>query len=96
MKVEYSRRAVADLRKIAQESASFGEVVVSALEQRLRDMMATISAHPEAAPRLLDRPQIRVMPLVRYPYKIFYRVVGDGVRILHIRHTGRRPWSQYR
>lgn len=96
MRVEYSKRAVADLRKIAQDSVPFGEAVAAALEQRLHDVIATIGAHPEAAPRLLERPAIRVIPLVRYPYKIFYRVAGERVRVLHIRHTGRRPWSQYR
>jgi plasmid stabilization system protein ParE len=28
----------------------------------------------------------------RYGYKIFYRVVGDTVEIMHIRHSSRRPW----
>jgi plasmid stabilization system protein ParE len=36
---------------------------------------------------------MRVMPLVRYPFKIFYRIVGDTVRVLHIRHAARRPWD---
>jgi hypothetical protein len=32
--------------------------------------------------------------LVRYPFKMFYRIAGDAIRILHIRHTARRPWDQ--
>jgi plasmid stabilization system protein ParE len=36
---------------------------------------------------------MRVLPLVRYPFKVFYRIAGDTVRILHIRHTARRPWT---
>jgi len=35
---------------------------------------------------------MRVVALVRYPFKVFYRVVGDTVRIVHIRNTSRRPW----
>ncbi len=31
--------------------------------------------------------------IVRYPYKIFYRVRADIVEILHIRHTSRRAWA---
>ena len=27
----------------------------------------------------------------RYPYAIFYRVAGDAVLILHIRHTAQKP-----
>ena len=30
--------------------------------------------------------------VVRYPYKIFYRVREDAVELVHIRHTARRPW----
>jgi plasmid stabilization system protein ParE len=29
----------------------------------------------------------------RFPRQIFYQVSGDVVRILHIRHTARRPWT---
>ena len=36
---------------------------------------------------------MHVIPLVRYPYKIFYRILADRIRILHIRHTSRRPWT---
>jgi plasmid stabilization system protein ParE len=35
----------------------------------------------------------RVTFVVRYPYKIFYRVRHDIVEILHIRHTSRRAWT---
>jgi hypothetical protein len=36
---------------------------------------------------------MRVVSLVRYPFSIFYRVIDDTIRILHIRHTARRPWD---
>ena len=38
-----------------------------------------------------QRPSVLVMPLGRYPYLVFYEVVGDEVQILHIRHSARRP-----
>jgi plasmid stabilization system protein ParE len=38
------------------------------------------------------RPDVRAVLVLRYPYKIFYRVRGDTVEILHIRHTAQRPW----
>ena len=31
--------------------------------------------------------------VVRYPFRIFYRVRDDTIDILHIRHTSRRPPS---
>jgi hypothetical protein len=51
------------------------------------------ATHRRVPPRLEQRPDVRMMPLVRYPYKIFYRILGDTIRILHIRHAARRPWG---
>jgi toxin ParE1/3/4 len=81
MKVEYSRRAV------SADSRQFGEVVALAVEKRIREIVAILADHPEAYAQVVQRPEMRVVPLVRYPYKIFYRVLEDRVRILHIRHT---------
>ena len=96
MKVEYSARAVADLRKLSADSLAFGEAVAAAVETRLHRIIAHIETHPEAAQRVAERPGVHVVPLVRYPYKIFYRVLSDRVLILHIRHSSRRPWTRDR
>ena len=97
MKVEYSNRALADLRKLSAGSqAIFGHRVAAALEVRIRAIVEQIRQAPESAPQVEQRPGVRVMPLIRYPYKIFYRIVDDTVRILHIRHTSRRPWENER
>lgn len=81
MKVEYSRRATADLRKVGADSRAFGEAVAAAVEARIRKTVERIAEGPEAAPRVVERPGVRVVPLVRYPYRIFYRVLEDRIRI---------------
>ena len=97
MKVEYSNRALADLRKLSAGSqATFGHRVAAALETRIRAIVEQIRQAPESAPRVEQRPGVRVVPLIRYPYKIFYRIADDTVRILHIRHTSRGPWENER
>jgi len=96
MKVEYSRRAIDDLRKAAEESRAFGVAVAESVELRFREIIGRIAEHPEAAAPVIERPGMRVIPLIRYPYKIFYRVFEDRIRILHIRHTSRRPWTRER
>jgi toxin ParE1/3/4 len=96
MKVEYTRQALADLRKISADSRALGEFVPAAVESRIRTIVAHIAEHPEAATPVAERPGMRVVPLIRYPYKIFYRILGDRVRILHIRHTARRSWTRQR
>ena len=63
-----------------------------ALESRIRAVVERISRDPPSAPEVEQRSSIHVVPLIRYPFKIFYRVLDDRVRIMHIRHNARRPW----
>jgi toxin ParE1/3/4 len=94
MKAEFTNRAVGDLPLISAHSRKeFGASVAAALELRIRKAIEQIADAPESAPRVEQRPSMRVLPLMRYPFKVFYRVVGDTVRIVHIRHTARRPWT---
>jgi hypothetical protein len=45
-----------------------------------------------AGERRDGRQTVRQTPLVRYPYRIFYRVT-EVIEILHIHHTAREPWD---
>jgi plasmid stabilization system protein ParE len=92
MKLVYSRRALADLDQIlAWYSANASPAMAEAIEQRLDDVVDRICSAPESAPRLSQRSQVRVVAVVRYPFRIFYRIREDTVDILHVRHTSRRP-----
>ncbi|WP_410052189.1 type II toxin-antitoxin system RelE/ParE family toxin [Bradyrhizobium sp. SZCCHNS1008] len=46
-----------------------------------------------SARRLPARPDVRVIPLGRSPYEIFYRATDDTIEILHIHHAARQPWD---
>lgn len=94
MKVEFTNRAVRDLRaKSALTAAvSLAIRIAAALELRLREIVAQIAQAPESAPGVEQWPGMRVVPLVPYPFKVFYRMVDGTVMIVHIRHTARRPW----
>ena len=96
MRVEYSKRATADLHKVSADSRAFGEMVAIAVEVRIREIIAQIREHPEGRPPVIERPGVHVAAVVRYPYKIFYRVFEDRVKILHTRHTSRPAWEQER
>ena len=94
MKVEFTNRAVRDLREISGYSREhFGVRVATALEACIRDIITNIANAPESAPQVEQRPGMRVVHLVRYPFSIFYRIADDIVRIVHIRHAARRPWA---
>lgn len=93
MKVEYSKRALADLRKISSYYLETDNArIATAIGSRIREVVAYVAQLPESGRRVAQRPGVRVVPLLRYRYRIFYRVIGDTIRIVHIRHSSRRPW----
>jgi toxin ParE1/3/4 len=66
----------------------------AAFEKRLRTVVARIGTWPESAEEVAERPGVRVVPLIRYPYKVFYQVTTEAVEILYIHHAARRaPWE---
>jgi toxin ParE1/3/4 len=92
MKLVYSRRALADLDKIASYyTATASPAIAESIGLRIARTINRISHAPESAPRLSQRSQVRVVVVVRYPFRVFYRLRGDTIDILHIRHTSRRP-----
>ncbi|KPF95213.1 plasmid stabilization protein [Rhodopseudomonas sp. AAP120] len=92
MKLIYSRQAVGDLKRIAEYYRSEASPFVArAIGQRIEDVIARIAISPESAPRVSQRSNVRTAAVIRYPFRIFYRVQTDRIEILHIRHTSRRP-----
>src|ERR1700686_2806059 len=92
MKLVYSRRALTDLDEIAAYySASASPAIAESIGRRLESVIDRICRVPRAAPRVSQRSAVRVATVVRYPFRIFYRVRGDTIDILHVRHTSRRP-----
>jgi len=92
MRVRYTPEAFSDRERILEylrERSASGSrnVAVS-----IREAVAQLGDQPHIGYRT-DNPGVRVMFVVRYPYKIFYRVRDDVVEILHIRHTSRRAWA---
>ncbi len=65
MRVEYSRRALDDLARVAADSrASFGDDVAGAVEIRIREVVARIKREPKSARPLIERPGVHVVALV--------------------------------
>jgi toxin ParE1/3/4 len=94
MKLVYSRRALADLDQITTYySANASPAIAEAIGRRLENVIDRICRAPGSAPRVSQRSQVRVVAVVRYPFRIFYRVRSDTIDILHIRHTSRQPVS---
>jgi plasmid stabilization system protein ParE len=94
MKVVYTDEALNDLAAIADWLGVHYPKVAPVVEQRIRRVVAHIARWPASARQATNRPGVRVVPLGRYPYKIFYRATADTVEILHIHHTARQPWDE--
>ncbi len=94
MKVVFTRAALRDLDEIAEWLAGHYPMIAPTLERRIRAVIAHIGRWPESARRSTKRPGVRVIPVGRYPYRIFYRITADAVEILHVHHAARRPWDE--
>ncbi|KIZ41787.1 MULTISPECIES: type II toxin-antitoxin system RelE/ParE family toxin [Rhodopseudomonas] len=90
MKVVYTDQALRDLDAIADWLTAHYPKVAPAVGRRIRSVVAHIARWPASARRSAGRPDVRVVPLGRYPYLIFYRVTADTVEILHIHHAARQ------
>jgi toxin ParE1/3/4 len=94
MKVVYTDEALDNLDGILAFIASHYPTISAAFEKRLRTVIARIGAWPESAEEVAERPGVRVVPVIRYPYKVFYRVTNEAVEILYIHHAARQaPWE---
>ena len=93
MRIRYRAQALGDIDEISryfnERSPSDALNVLRAIYAGIR----LIAEQPYASQRA-DNPDIRVKPVRRYRYKIFYSIVDeDTVEIIHVRHTSRRPWQ---
>jgi toxin ParE1/3/4 len=89
MKVVYTTEAFADLDGILDYIANQYPAISEPFKSRLHAVVARIARWPESAQEVAERPGVRVMPLIRYPYKIFYRISNETVEILYIHHAAR-------
>ncbi len=94
MKIVFTATAIHDLDEISNWLMRNYPSSAPAVERRIRAVVARISRWPQSARRSAKRPGVRVVPLGRYPYKIFYRVTPQAIEILHIHHTARRSWDE--
>jgi toxin ParE1/3/4 len=93
MKVVYTDEALNDLGAIADWLAVHYPTAAPAVERRIRRVVAHIARWPASSRRAAGGSNVRVTPLGRYPYKIFYRVADGTVEILHVHHSAQRAWS---
>ena len=88
MKVRYSEAASVDLAEILAYIANDNPAAAAAVLGRVKAVAARLALFPETG-RRSDVDGVRVAPLVRFPYSIYYTIENGEVLILHIRHGAR-------
>ena len=92
MRVTYSRRALRQLEEIHAYIDERNPQAAREIIARVGALCEQLGAFPGIGTQT-DQAGVRVLPVVRYPYNIFYMLIPgqDEVRILRIRHSARRP-----
>ena len=90
MMVKWTEAALVDLDGILTYTAKNYPSAIVPLEGRIRAAVERVGRWPVSARLVEQRPDVRVVPLLRYPYVMFYRVLEDHVEILHIHHAARQ------
>ena len=93
MKLLYTALARADLDAILRHIAATYPAAHDGFIQRLKAIERRIAQWPMSAYAVDQREGVRVVPMIRYPYKIFDEIADGVVRILHVRHAARVDFS---
>jgi toxin ParE1/3/4 len=90
MKVVYTDEALRDLDDVLTFLALNYPTISRLFLSRLNAIERRISRWPKSAQEVEQRPGVRVVPFIQYPYKIFYRITEERVEILHLHHAARQ------
>jgi addiction module RelE/StbE family toxin len=90
MKVRYTGRSQSDADAIFQYLYERNPRAAASVLRTIRARAAQLAEHPfMGAPSQIR--DVRYLTVARLPYRIYYRVRGSTISIIHIRHTSRRP-----
>lgn len=90
MRLRYSRRAISDLRSIADYVRERSPAGSRVLREHLRRMIGQLADYPQLG-MPTAKATLRRLVISRYPYVVFYQVTDDTIIVHHIRHVARKP-----
>lgn len=89
MRIEWDARAVRDLEEIRAFIAADKPAAAARVAEQIRTSIQRLSEFA-----LMGRPtrhaNIRILPISRFPYVVYYHVLADVVEILGVFHGARR------
>jgi toxin ParE1/3/4 len=90
LRVRYTENASVELTRIFEYIARDNPLAADAVARRVEDAVAKLALFPGMG-RSSEIAGVFVVPLVRYPYMIYYAVDGDELIVLHVHHGARLP-----
>ena len=90
MRVRFTQRAAHQLDTILADVKKVNPEAAKALRQRVEEVCERIGQFPDGFQEIGERKGVRRVPMVRFPYLIFYRTVDGETIVLRIRHGARR------
>ena len=92
MKLVWLQRANIELEAISNDIARDNPAAADAVELRILTSVEHVGEFPEAG-RTGRVKGTREVAVVAYPYVVVYRIKGDEVQVLTVRHTSRQ-WPE--
>lgn len=88
--VRYTQRAALELDQLLKKIGTKSPQGTNNVMARIKAAIALLPEQPFAG-RLTSKNGLRRIVAYPYPYLVFYRVVGDEILIVGVRHGARRP-----
>jgi len=90
MRIEFHKLVASDISRIMDYyEAVAGPQLADEFYDELRSLFQIAAESPEA--HAIRERDLRRVNLERFPYHFLFRIAGDAVRILVVRHHSRRP-----
>jgi toxin ParE1/3/4 len=89
LNVRFDPRALGDLQEIRDYLVERSPAGAERVRLHLMETIERLSDFPSLG-RATDEPKVRVLPLTRYPYLVFYSLLNGEIVVLHIRHGARQ------
>jgi toxin ParE1/3/4 len=87
-----SHTALTELDNIFLYIYERNQSAAASVVNRIEELAALLGEFPHIGHQT-DEPGVRILPVVRYPFVLFYTVdnTPDEVVILHVRHSAQEP-----
>jgi plasmid stabilization system protein ParE len=87
--IEWGDQAATELEELLAYIAERNPSAANNVRDQIWSAVEHLSEYPQTG-HPADELGVFIKPLSRYPYLVFYKVVGQELHILHVRHGARR------